>query len=119
MLGEIRDVWDYLVAADIFVLTSLSEGISVSLLEAMAVELVPVVTAVGGNIQIIQDGENGYLVEPEDVDGIAKCLDSLISSHRQHAGPALKARRTVQDRFATEHMISSYDQIYRDGVAGK
>ncbi len=119
MLGEIRDVWDYLVAADIFVLTSLSEGISVSLLEAMAVELVPVVTAVGGNIQIIQHGKNGYLVEPEDVEGIAKCLDSLISSFRQHAGPVLEARRTVQDRFAMERMISTYDQIYRDGVAGK
>jgi len=119
MLGEIQNVRDYLVASDIFVLTSLSEGISVSLLEAMAVGLVPVVTAVGGNLQIIRDGENGYLVDPEDVEGIAKCLVSLISRRQQHADLASEARQTVEGRFGMEQMLKAYEQLYRDGIAGK
>lgn len=112
MLGEVAEVRELLAASDFFVLTSLSEGISVSLLEAMAGGLIPVATAVGGNVQIICDQENGYLVAPGDRDGIGRRLLALATGPRPQA-LASAARRTVMEDFSMERMIEAYDRLYR------
>ena len=69
LLGEKKNVGDYLVASDYFIMSSLMEGLPISLLEAMSVGLIPVSTPAGGVCDVIRNGENGYISyshEPEE-----------------------------------------------------
>jgi len=70
----------YIAASDVFVLPSLSEGFGIVLLEAMACGLPIVATNVGGIPEIVQDGENGFLVEPENPEGIAQKVLTLLEN---------------------------------------
>src|SRR5690606_20106659 len=73
-LGNRSDIPRLLAAADIFVLPSLWEGLPLAVLEAMASGLPPVVTRVGGNAEIIEDGKSGLLVPPADTQALAESL---------------------------------------------
>ncbi len=77
-LGRRDDVDRLLRSADIFVRPSLSEGMSLAVLEAMAAGLAVVATDVSGSRQLIADGESGFIVPPADVDSLASALRRLI-----------------------------------------
>ena len=97
---------------DIFFQPSLWEAMSMVVLEAMAAGKPLVVTRVGENSQIIEDGVDGLLVNPKDVDGMAAALERLITdaSLRQRLSDA--ARRKVEQRFSVSHMATSYEDVY-------
>ena len=76
-LGERRDVPRLLAQAGFFVTSSLTEGISLTLLEAMAVGLPVIATSVGGNSEIANDGQTGQLVPPGDVDLLASAIVTM------------------------------------------
>jgi glycosyltransferase involved in cell wall biosynthesis len=86
LAGERRDVPQLLAAADVFVLSSASEGLPVSVLEAMAAGLPVVASRVGGVPEQVSDGETGLLVEPGDPNELAAAL------HRLTADPSLRRR---------------------------
>ena len=96
------DVASWYRKADVFVLSSAVEGSSNALLEAMASGLCPVVTRVGGNVDIIQDGVNGLLVEPNDVAGLASALKRVLEDSNFRQRLAAAARRSVE----TDHDLA-------------
>ncbi|MDD5672182.1 MAG: glycosyltransferase, partial [Candidatus Omnitrophica bacterium] len=107
-----------LAAIDVFALSSLTEGISISLLEAMAQEKPCVVTAVGGNPEVITDGVNGRLVPPRNPEKLAEALRELISDYAKAASYGRHARKTVETSFSIEAMMLRLDAEYARALRG-
>lgn len=111
-LGEVEDIFPLLKVSDAFCLLSRSEGFSNALLEAMACRLPCVATRVGGNAEAITDGHNGYLVPVEDYQSAADRLRLLLESPELAMHMGREARKTIESRFTTEHMIRQLTQCY-------
>jgi len=111
-LGEKQNVSDYLKAFDLFVLPSLAEGMSNTILEAIASGLPVVATRVGGNSEMIQDGTTGLLVPSDDhlllSNAIAEyCGDrNLCKKHGQ------AARLRCQELYNINIMVKNYEKLY-------
>ncbi|MEW5913773.1 MAG: glycosyltransferase [Thermodesulfobacteriota bacterium] len=116
--GNRDDVPRYLAAADVFTLSSLSEGISVSLLEAMAAGLPVVATLVGGNPEVVQDGASGLLVPARSPEALAQALGRVLSEPELAAALGQAARERVQAHFSLRRMMQEYADIYRQLAAG-
>jgi glycosyltransferase involved in cell wall biosynthesis len=112
--GERADVPAILRRLDCFVLPSVAEGISNTILEAMATGLPVVATRVGGNPELLEDGLTGSLVPPSDPESLAKAMLGyfLDSAAARRHGRA--ARQTVLRRFSLDRMVADYAQLYRD-----
>jgi sugar transferase (PEP-CTERM/EpsH1 system associated) len=104
---------ELLSAMDIFVQTSLAEGMSNTMLEAMATGLPLLASRVGGNSEIIADGETGYLFPPGDCATLIRHLSSLVSSGalRRQLGQA--GRRRAVKEFSIERMLEAYRKLYQ------
>lgn len=116
VLGTRADVRELLAAADVFALTSRSEGISVSLLEGMATGLVPVVTAVGGNMQVVQPegpAANGLMFPSGATAALAEILRRLDEHPDLRTRLASGARAAVRERFSHAAMMDRYIAAYR------
>jgi glycosyltransferase involved in cell wall biosynthesis len=112
LLGEQRQVADVLAALDVFVLPSRYEGLGVAILEAMAMALPVVATAVGGIPETVADGRTGLLVPPEDPAALAAAIAALDRDRAlaQRMGEA--GRRRVIAEFSMEAMASRYERLY-------
>lgn len=111
MLGTRTDVPRLLAAADAFLLTSLSEGIPVTIIEAMAAELPVVATNVGGISELISDGQTGLLRAAGDSTGLAEALRSLADDEGFRHRLTTAARRQAFTRFSEAEMIDDYGRI--------
>jgi len=111
-LGDRNDVHELLQGLDLFVLSSISEGYSLALLEAGATALPIVATNVGGNGEIVRDGETGYLVPASDPTRLAQAMLYLLRnpSHAQALGKS--ARTWVEQHGSLDAMAGSYAQLY-------
>lgn len=112
--GKRSDISRLMNLIDIFMLTSLSEGTSISLLEAMASGVTPVVTDVGGNPSIVQHEVNGILVRPKDVSGMAAAISSLLNHDDQRDRYSRNAMNTVRNNYSLESMIDKYSDVYNE-----
>jgi L-malate glycosyltransferase len=113
--GLQADVRPYLAAMDVYLMTSDFEGVPIALLEAMAMQLPPVVTDAGGMPEMIETGSNGIVRARGDVAGLAEEVRSLVvgdAARRRLLGEA--ARNRVRDHFSTQRMMSEIEQVYRD-----
>jgi glycosyltransferase involved in cell wall biosynthesis len=110
-LGFRRDVREVLSSADAFVLTSLHEGIPMSLLEAMSIGLPAVATRVGGIPEVIEDGSSGFLVTPGDEEAIAAAIVAALSESGREI--SIHGRERVQREFSLTGMAAHTDRIYR------
>lgn len=115
-MGSRNDISELLKGFDIFVLSSISEGISITLLEAMASGLPVVATNVGGNPEVVVDGVTGYLVPPENPDLLAEKLEILLgdSGLRFQLGQA--GRERVLQKFSIKKTAQEYEKLYSDLV---
>jgi glycosyltransferase involved in cell wall biosynthesis len=95
---------------DIFVLNSSYEGFPHVVLEAMSLGLPVVVTAVGGTLEIVQDGENGILIPPEGTSALREALLKLVSSPAERRRLADGAQRTLE-RFNLSRMVSETEEV--------
>ncbi len=118
-LGYRSDVPRLLGALDLFVLPSLSEGLPLSLLEAMATGRPVVATDVGGNPEVVQDGATGYLVEPRRPDLLADRILELLMDPGRGKAMGVRARATVHERFGVERMVREYERLFREIVAAR
>lgn len=112
MTGDRKDVSALLATMDIFVLPSLAEGISNTLLEAQASGLPVIASSVGGNLELVDHEANGLLVAPEDVPDLALALETLVRqpSKRKLYGSAGCER--IRSRFAWDATVSAYLSVY-------
>ncbi len=99
-------------AFDIFVLPSLREGISNTLLEAMASGRPVIATRVGGNPEIVTDGRAGRLVAPGDTDSLAEAMLAYLDSPTMIDAHGREARAHALRSFSLESMVSAYDRVY-------
>jgi glycosyltransferase involved in cell wall biosynthesis len=115
-LGEVpnADVPNFIRQADIFVLTSHSEGVSGAVMEAMALGRPVIVTRVGGIPELVSDGVEGLVVSAGDVAGIADAIERLITQDtlRQRLGE--NAYQRVLKDFRIENTVASYRALYHE-----
>ena len=111
-LGIREDVPSLLASSDLFVLPSLSEGMSNVLLEAMACGLPIVATAVGGNSDLIRDRYNGLLIPPRNPTGLQNALLELLKNDRLAQTLGNAARRTVEEHYSMERIADDYVSLY-------
>lgn len=112
-LGDRNDVHELLQGLDLFVLSSLSEGYSMALLEACAVALPIVATDVGGNREIVRDGSTGRLVPPSDPAALAAAMLALLQNPQQAATLGDAARTWVEQHGSLEAMAARYAGFYQ------
>lgn len=111
--GAERDVPNVLRGMDVFVLPSLAEGISNTLLEAMASGLPLLATAVGGNAELVADGATGTLYSPADADLLAGHLEAYFEDEERRARESRAARTAAVERFSIDAMLGAYADIYQ------
>jgi glycosyltransferase involved in cell wall biosynthesis len=111
-LGEVRDVPALLARAGFFVLPSLTEGISLTLLEAMARGLPVIATRVGGNPEVVVDGETGVLVPPSDPGQLAQAILHLLPDLEGRRRMGLAGRKRVEEFFSVRRMVAEYEACY-------
>jgi glycosyltransferase involved in cell wall biosynthesis len=115
--GLRRDVEALLPAMDIFCLPSLSEGMSGALLQAMAAGRPVVATAVGGNPEVVVEGETGLLVPVRDPEALARALLALAEAPALRARMGAAGQQRVRERYSLQTMIARYDALYRAVLA--
>lgn len=111
--GEREDVPVVLAAADLFVLPSVSEGLPVSILEAMACGLAVVATRVGGVPELVEEGVTGLLVEPGQPHAMATAICRLLADERERRTMGLAGRGRLEANFSAQAMVEATEQLYR------
>jgi len=116
-LGYQEEVAPFYAAFDAMILPSINEGTPVSAIEALAAGRPVVATRVGGVPDVIREGEDGFLVEPGDVDALAERLARLAADPelRERLGAAGRAR--VIPRYSVERLVDDIDLLYRSLLA--
>jgi glycosyltransferase involved in cell wall biosynthesis len=111
-LGVHAQVGDVLALVDVFVLPSITEGLPLALLEAMAAGKAVVATAVGGVPDVITSGTNGLLVPPQAVPPLADALQSMLADSPRRLEYGERARTTVLAGFTEEQHLHSLGTLY-------
>lgn len=111
-LGHREDVPALLHQADAFVLPSRSEAFPNGVVEAMAAGLPVVASAVGGLLELVEDGRTGLLVAPGDPDQLTAALRRLVQQPALAAALGSAARETVRRRYAFERMVAAFEDLY-------
>jgi len=113
LLGSRRDVPALLAACDVFTLTSVTEALSMTILEAMAAGRPVLATDVGGNAEVVVPGETGVLIPVGDSSAAAQALIDLLTDPRRARGMGAAGRRRVRERFTRAATFEAYRRLYR------
>jgi glycosyltransferase involved in cell wall biosynthesis len=97
----------------VFVLPSVSEGLSNTLLEAMAAGTAIVASDVGGNKEIVADEVSGLLFDSDDLDGLTRALSRLVNDSVLRKRLSGAAAQIVREQFSIEVMLRRYEEMYR------
>ena len=119
LLGFRRDVKQLLGLFDLFILPSLSEGLPNAVLEAMACSNPVVATAVNGVVEVVADGETGFLVPPQNPSRMTEAVIKMLASPEKMKGMGRKGRERVADHFSVEQQISKFEELYYSLYAQK
>lgn len=117
-LGMISDVPALLAKARLLVLSSVSEGVSLTLLEAMARGLPVVATRVGGTPEVVADGATGLLVPPRDASALAEALLQLHGDVDRCRLLGAAGRSRVEESFDVRRMVARYERLYAGADQG-
>jgi sugar transferase (PEP-CTERM/EpsH1 system associated) len=112
LAGSRSDVPEMLRSFDVFCLSSLVEGISNTILEAMATGLPVVATGVGGNAELVENGVTGALVPPRDPEALASVLARYVEEERLRREHGLAGRARVEREFGLDRMVGRYLGVY-------
>lgn len=111
-LGKVNNVEQILKSCKLFTLTSFSEAISLALLEAQSFGLPAIVTNVGGNPEVVQNGVNGFLVESNNEVQVADAIYSLYKDPKLRLRMSNNAKRIAREKFDVVSMIRNYEDVY-------
>jgi sugar transferase (PEP-CTERM/EpsH1 system associated) len=114
--GERADVPEIMRGLDCFVLPSLAEGVSNTILEAMATGLPVVATRVGGNLELIESGMTGTLVPPANSNALAQAILDYLGDRTMARRHAKAARRVVETRYSLDRMVADYANMYETAL---
>jgi glycosyltransferase involved in cell wall biosynthesis len=117
LVKETRKIDYFYGAIDIFCLSSDSEGMPLTLLEALASGVPVVSTEVGGISEVIESGKNGYLVPKGSAEFLAKRIVELLQDPSKAAELALAGRKMVHERFPAEKMVGATEAVYEEVLA--
>ncbi len=118
-LGERHDIPAVLAAMDISVVPSLSESLSNVILESMAAGVPVVASRVGGNAELISDGETGLLVPPDNEDKFVEAVESLLVQPSLRIECGRRAKRLALANFTMERMRDRFEQLYLEVLGEK
>lgn len=113
LLGHRDDIPMITGISDCFVLASRSEGLSCSIIEAMASGLPVVATNVGGNPELIAEGKSGYLVPVDDCGAMAQRMKALAQDEAKRKAFGKESRRIVEEDFSIDAMVGKYVAAYK------
>jgi glycosyltransferase involved in cell wall biosynthesis len=111
--GFRNDMINLLHIMDVYVCSSISEGLSLSVLEAMTAAKPVVATNVGGNPELVLNGETGFLVSPQDPESLASKITLLLNNKPLAHQFGLKGKLRADETFGREQMVASYERLYR------
>jgi glycosyltransferase involved in cell wall biosynthesis len=117
--GERNDIPDIMRNLDLFVLPSLREGISNTILEAMASGLPVVATKMGGNPELVREGESGVLVPPSEPIAMANAVRLYLENPKKRDNDGAAGRRRVETQFSLQVMVDGYLSVYDAVLNGK
>jgi sugar transferase (PEP-CTERM/EpsH1 system associated) len=117
LLGDRKDVPEILAECDVFALSSVAEGIPLTLLEAMAAGLPIVATRVGGVGEVVVDGVTGTLVEPSNPAALAHALRGYVENESRRGQRGGAGRQRVEQRFSLPAMLAGYTSLYDEILA--
>lgn len=118
-LGVRKDVKQLLKAADVFIMPSLYEGLSIAMLEAMSMELPVIASSVGGAPEVIEDGKSGFLIPPRDADALAEKLMILADDKRPPENMGKEARKRVVQEYSLSKQALALENLYKKIVEEK
>lgn len=110
--GHVRDIGKILDNSDLFILPSRGEGMGLALLEAMNAGLPCIVTRVSGFVDIVNHGENGFLVDPENPEALAAGIRAVAADGDLRSRLGREGRRTVIARFSIESTAARYHDLF-------
>ena len=117
-LGSVKSPADLLKGADLFALPSLAEGMSNSLLEAMATRLPCMASDIGGNRDLLGVGDAGVLVRNSSPDVWAAEMIALLRDEERRERMGKAARRRIEEEFSLERIVDRYVELYRELLSG-
>ena len=112
LLGHRKEIPKLLKSADIFVLPSRREAFGYVNLEAMTIPLPIIATRTGGIPEVIQNGKNGLLVEPENIEEMGNALINLIGDEKLRKKMADEGKKILEKKFSAKIMAEKYEKIY-------
>ncbi len=113
-LGPIRNVREFLSVLDVFTHPSIFEGLGIAVIEAMSMGLAIVATKVDGLAELITDGVEGSLVEPNNPIALSKAMKRILSDPALRKNMGQRARKKAVGKFSVKTMIQKYEELYLD-----
>ena len=112
MLGEVENPRQYLRNADVFCMSSVVEGMPISLIEALSCGLIPICTAVGGIVDMVEDGKSGFLSQDMSLDSYTKALERFIALNQQEVGAMKKLCKESARKYSIEECAKQYEELF-------
>lgn len=113
MLGSRDDIPRLLNCFDAFIQPSLYEGLSNTILEAMAAGLPIIASRVGGNPDVIRENENGLLFSPTDIEGLSKAIEKIYLNKKLRDNMAAANKVKITHEFSLDNMVMQYERYYQ------
>ncbi len=117
-VGRVANPLDYIKTMSVGVICSETEGFSNSIIEYMACEVPVVVTAVGGNPELVKDGVNGFLVPVAEPEQLADRICRILESPELHRQMGIRNRDLVKNNFSIDYMCNEYGSYYQQVASG-
>ena len=112
LLGWRKDISNILNSSDIFVMTSLWEGLPISTIESMCCGLSPIVNDVDGQREIVKNGFNGFLIKPHDIKSCEEKIILLANDSKLRKELSLNAKNSIDYTFSIDYMIKRHEELY-------
>lgn len=112
MLGLRKDIQEILKSIDIFILPTLQEALGTSFIEAMAMGKPVIGAGVGGVSEVIKNGANGYLVEPDNPHALAEAIIKMLKDKESARLMGMEGRKIVEKDYTAEKMCERMHALY-------